>query len=334
MLIKEQLASMLRGGEKNPCKVATYSKNIALAYLKKKVSSGNHYILRLTNSLEDLAWDCIADLFERSDENRYVQFENYFSSLQMNELSEAEAQIRLRRLVFSKVNDGLFRNLGIFDMSLSKIIRNLKLAASGADFAVDRKGSDNYIFFDNASEAQTEKPIMPPEFLEIKLTNRLNTTMDTPEVLDEVRNIFNSQQLYQNKYPVVQMAKVIRNSFVHLHDNEKKFTIYKDPLLRKEKLSEYLQQSLDHCKECFNETYVSKGKINQESFDNYISCIEKILHHHYITESEIGDSYYDHFNDCFSGVSKEEYRHEHRQYLEYMVKLVRKDLLQKLRKVI
>ena len=334
MKIKENLGLLLEGAHQKPNGIAKYCKNIALAYLKKKVSAGNNYILNLSNSLHDLAWDCIADLFERDDKGRFVQIETYFENESLDCLSEAEVQMKLRRLVFSKVNDGLFRNFGVFDMSLSKIIRNLKLAAAKHDLPINRWATDNYLLFGDQNTEDDSKPVFPPEFLEIKLTNRLNVTMDIPEIVDELDEIFTTQDHYQKRYPIVQLASVIRRSFVNLHDKHPTYRRPENPAISKEKLADFLKLSLEQCGECFRETYVEKGKIDAESLAKYITCIENILHHHYIDESEAGDSYYDHFNEVFPGVSKDQYRQQHRQYLEYMVKQVRRDLFLKLKKVI
>jgi len=334
MKIKEKLVCLLGGQNQNPSGIAKYCKRLALAYLKKKVSSGNHYILNLCKSLEDLAWDCIADLFERDEQNNYVQFESYFADKRVEALSEAEIQITLRRLVFSKVNDGLFRNFGVFDMSLSKIIRNLKLAAGQHDLPVNRNGSDNYLIFEKEGEVHSEMPMMPPEFLEIKLTNRLQITMDTPEIVDVLETIITGQDRYQKRYPLVQLARVIRRAFININDEQRASSYLATPLLRKETLEEYLQQTLDQCEECFHISYVAKGKITKEDMDRYVSCIEGILRHHYVAECGVGDSYYDHFREVFPRVTKDQYRKQHRQYLEYMVKKVREELFQTLRKVI
>ena len=302
MGIKEKLGLLLEGKHPNSSELAKYCKNIALAYLKKKVSAGNHYILNLSNSLNDLAWDCIADLFERNEKGRFVQFETYFEDENLNNLSEADVHMKLRRLVFSKVNDGLFRNFGIFDMSLSKIIRNLKLAAAKHDVPVDRLGTDNYLFFGVKVTEISSKPIFPPEFLEVRLTNRLHVNMETPEVLKELEEIFVEQDQYQNRYPIVHLARVIRRSFINLHGKHKTFRKVENPIISKDKLTDFLKLSLEQCRNCFRETYVEKGKIDANSLVKYITCIENILQHHYIADSEVGDSYYDHFSEVFPEV--------------------------------
>lgn len=335
MVVKEELLKLLEDGNSDPCDFITFCKTLALAYLKKKVQSGNTYLLTLMGSLEDLAWDCIADLFERDESNNFVQFERYFAEDTITELSEQQVQIRLRRLIFSKVNDGIFRNFGVFDLSLSKIIRNLKLAADKLGIPIERQGHHNFLFFSDRSSTREYKPIMPPEFLEIKLTTRLQAThIDIPDVLGEAIHIFQQQNMYQQRYALVQLARIIRRSFVYLHDEWPENHHPEDPVISKGQLRKYLLSILKEHRLSFYRSYVEKGKIKIEILDKYIRCVKRIIEHHYIMETQIGDSYYDHFKQEFPSVSKEEYREVHRQYLEYMVKLIREDLVSNLRKVI
>jgi hypothetical protein len=78
--------------------------------------------------LEDLAWDFIADLFEKDDENMLSTFCQYFNEESLVQMDETDVQSELRKLVFTKVDDNIFRAVGEKDPSLRKIIRNLKLA--------------------------------------------------------------------------------------------------------------------------------------------------------------------------------------------------------------
>ena len=334
MTIKEKLVWVLHMPGKNPRHLAEECKIIALAYLKMKVKSGNSFIMSIGASIDDLAIDCIADLFERDEMGKYPQFESYFADQDPAEMSEFEIRSKLRRLVFSKVNDGLFRNFGIYDMSLSKIIRNLKLSADKYGLPVQRVDGDNYICFNNEALNLSKSHLMPPEFLEIKLTDKLDLSMETPDVLSVLTDIFRDQTEYDKKYSVVQLARIMRRSTIHLQDHPKTNTDIQEATISKYKLNQLLGDAIEGCSECFEKTYLNKGKLDRITLEKYLACIKKILHHHYIADSETGDSYYDHFNNAFPEISKVEYRDCHRQYLEYMVKKVRSDLFYKVKRVI
>jgi hypothetical protein len=82
---------------------------IALIYLRKKVRSGRLKPTFFGLPLEDLASDAIADLFKRDERGVYVKLLSYFGSPGWENKSEGELEGATRRLVFSQVNQALYR---------------------------------------------------------------------------------------------------------------------------------------------------------------------------------------------------------------------------------
>ena len=114
-----------------PCDVDTRSmaelcQRVAIVYLSGKVSSGHLDPARFGLDLRDLAVDSVADLFRRSQDGQFPSFQRYFTPLRKSLVSEAEYLGALRRLLFSHINQHLFRLHREFDPSLGKIIRNIK----------------------------------------------------------------------------------------------------------------------------------------------------------------------------------------------------------------
>nr|BDD47193.1 hypothetical protein 4 [Balneolaceae bacterium] len=329
---REALEKILAGNKTGVGYFVRHCKNIALVYLKSKVASGNYYLNEVNDSLEDLAWDCIADLFERDEQGNFVELETYFNDIDAQALSEEELKIKTRRLVFSKVNDGLFRIFGNYDSSLSKIIRNLKNAASQLDLLVRRIDTTNHVVFQ--ADPADSKPLMPQEFIEIKLCHRLSAKMNMVEVMKEIKIIFNNQELYRNTYPLVELARIIRRTYVNSHGKIKSQVLPKKPILLNGELQQFLEEAIDRYHEQFYQTYVNKEKISEDELDAYIHAIRNILRHKYITESKLGDGYFDNLKQHMPELTKSNYRDNHRQYLEYMVKLVRRDMIRRIKKVV
>ncbi len=78
----------------------------------------------------DLAYDCIAEIFQQYPAGHFVQLQAYFNSLCLETASDEEILVHLRRLVFSKVNQAIFRLYNEADPSLAKILRNIKKGMS------------------------------------------------------------------------------------------------------------------------------------------------------------------------------------------------------------
>ena len=68
-----------------------------------------------------------------------------------------------------------------------------------------------------------------------------------------------------------------------------------------------------------------------ENFSKYFLVAEKVLNGDYIKGIENGKSYFEHFSDIVTDASKEEYRNNHRQFVEYFVKISRYNFIQSLK---
>jgi len=161
MGIKDALKSCIDGSysRRELKKVIKCCYTIALAYLKMKTSSNTLYLYQ-NEQLEDLAWDFIADLFHKNDSGNLIKLSEYFTVSDLNKLDQNETEIELRKLVFTKVDDNIFRHLGENDPSLRKIIRNLKLAIRNTNCTGKVCYRDALIIVE--SDDDVSKPSMPP----------------------------------------------------------------------------------------------------------------------------------------------------------------------------
>ena len=85
----------------------------ALSYLRYQEVSGKRIATSRQDNLEeleDLATDCIADLFMRDDEGSFVQLRKYFGDkIADADVDDAEMMLQLRRLVVKKTKQELSR---------------------------------------------------------------------------------------------------------------------------------------------------------------------------------------------------------------------------------
>ncbi|MFA6455741.1 MAG: hypothetical protein WCW40_02875, partial [Bacteroidota bacterium] len=107
--------------------IISLSHAFALILLRKKLTAGKLNLSLIHLDLHDLAYDCIADLFRMDDDHTLIQLSSYFGSLPLHQLSDVQMVDHLRRIVFSKVNQGIFRIYFEHDPSLGKILRNIRI---------------------------------------------------------------------------------------------------------------------------------------------------------------------------------------------------------------
>lgn len=330
-----QLVTRLIDSNPNPrvlSRCANCFKQIAMAYLKRKIARGSLNLNRIQLQLEDFAWDCIAGLFERDESGNFVQLQTYFQQYDLENMSDQEIYSACRRLVFSKVNDGIFRNFRTVDPALGKIIRNVKLAIQKhEDLVIESRKDMNRVIFDK--QLNRLKPMMPVELLRIRLTHRLTSTMFISEALDTTYDIMTNHDQYRSEYPVVELSKILRYAYTQLNDNaeDSKQQVTPENPLYEEDISEFIEASIERVRNDMYDTYVTKDKLDPNTFDIYFQCVNDILSDLFIDKGKTS-SYFDHLNKYLNEVSRSAYRENHRGYLEYLVKKARSELLHSLRK--
>lgn len=327
MSTREIISDCLNGVVKRSALKKLISKchTMALAYLRMKASSNQLYMIR-GERLEDLAWDFIADLFERNSDDEYVKLNEYFSDLNHKELNEEDIEIELRKLVFTKVDDNVFRAVGEKDPSLRKIIRNLKLAVKSTD-------SNHWVYYEDSSliveqEEWQQLPTMPSEFMQIKLCARLEEGMQIPEIVKEAIDILQNQDRYRKRFSLIALATIIRETFVHFHEpsSKNKSKPKADNYLLNGEFEEFLQRSANSVQITTGSKYIEKGKITQKELALYTDAAIDIVRDHFL-EDKREYSQYEYLKDYMPDLKYSEFRENNRQILEYMVKLIRKDIV-------
>ena len=114
-----------------------YCNSIALTLIQSKIASGTIQTRHFGLSAADIAFDAVADLFREDDDGNLVQIKAYFESIDWEKSEDEELLIHLRRLVFMRTNQGLFRMFQEVDPGLGKILRNTKLAIAALNTFVE-----------------------------------------------------------------------------------------------------------------------------------------------------------------------------------------------------
>lgn len=297
---------------------------MALAYLRMKAASNKLYMIR-GERLEDLAWDFIAELFEKDETGTLVRLQEYFGESNFQQLSQSDLTIELRKLVFTKVEDNIFRAVGEKDPSLRKIIRNLKLAIRDNNCKHRVCYEHGYIIVGKDDEHAL--PVMPSEFMQIKLSSRLEEKMQIPDILIEAIDVLQSQERYQQRISLVALASVIRLTFVHFNESDDRDKqLNADESIINAEFEKFLNESSEKVRTSTGYSYIRKGKINSDELDIYMKAAKDIVND-YFNDGKTESSQYEYLKNYMPNLEYEDFRSNNRQVLEYLVKLIRKDLV-------
>lgn len=318
----------------------------ALPYLFNKAKRGRLQLELLGLSLNDLALDSIAELFRRDDTGVFPLLRDYFDATHVSNQTDRELQVALRRLVFSKVNESLFRRYREADPNLGKIIRNIKDAvAANPRLRQVRRGNRDWVRVlpsnpngqrrasvptssSNGLASQRRLAIAPPEVIEAYFSSTLDWRHQVRDLTTQLIEFFQQHPYYASEYPLVNLAMAMRASFAHVVEVDTNEDQSEAAFLPFE-VEEAIQGATDWVEEDKRSWYVDQGKVSAPTYKAYFAAIRAILEGQYVYEAG-ATSNYEVFTQHLPGLSKTAYQQEHRNVLEYMVKLARTRTLQRL----
>lgn len=313
--------------------VIEQSHKLALAYLIKKMHSGSLQLSMFGLSVEDLALDSIAELFQRNEDGTFPTLRAYFERyLDISVAGDTETTVALRRLVFSKVNENLFRRYHEADANLSRIIRNVKDGTKVNDDLVIQsvRGQMSIVV---KEEARTERhrkpdamnlPLAPPEVLESFFTSELGTHRRVRDLTARYVDFTRAHPFYAPGHPLISFARFVRAAFERTEAAS--CTDEAEQLFSKEETEQAVAYAVKRVAVDKKASYVGRGKIDVATFEAYLEAVSTILTIHFIHDVETV-SFYAVLSEHLPDLSESDYKENHRNILEYLTKLARTELL-------
>lgn len=271
-------------------------------------------------TLPDLAYDCIAELFQQDDSRTYPQLNAYFEALPFESMSDSELLPHLRRLVFSKVNHGVFRVFSEIDPSLGKVLRNIKIAVQTLNHyrEVERFG-ESYLV---PGLCETLDHLRGPDTADIERLLRATRgrAQHIPDLLARLSVGLREQNQHSRLVPLVTLGMVIRNLFAPesplIAEPESEHQMVIEDTARIVRQACTRIQTTMHCK------YVGKGKVNEQTFCAYFTVLEQSIVQRLVGTDGEECSYYKLLKAAMGDLSTDEYQKLHKSQLEYLGRIV------------
>lgn len=307
--------------------------HMARAYLRTRQRAGNLAPRLLACSLDDLAFDGIADLFERDSAGRFPVLQRYFEDVEVASASEAEAIGALRRLAFSAVGDRLFECYRAADPSLGRIIRTVKRTARGLDTCtLHRHQGQLLLMVGGATQEPAGRPL-PAERMEAALAPHVAESTCTRDLVRAAAAILTETPAHPSWYPVSRLAQAIRGATVRVGDaarSDPQVVHAADDRFRADELQQFLQESVQAVKTAKRASYVGPS-LSAETYDTYFAAIETYLRAQLIPEGRPWLTQHEALAEHFRGLSRDAYRAAHRSRFEYLVRQTRDDFTERVR---
>ncbi len=306
-------------------------RKIALAFLRSKVGSGKFYTDFTSLRLNDLALDCVADLFSRGEDGTFMQLKAYFDGVDTEHCSDKELLSHLRRLIFSRVNQSIFRLYAEADPALGKILRNIKIAVQSLQtFAlVDRFGEPCLV--PSLCEPLRHLPRYERADLDELLTSATGAGDNIPTMLTKVSNALREETDYCRIVPVMMLAQAIRAVY-GLPRNGPGHENNVDIAIAEQDVRTVITRNCREIKEEYRRKYVEARAISVSYYERYFDIICEYICHRIMGNNGDSPSLFEALRTGCPNLTKEEYARTHKAKLEYLLRLTFKKTVNDLRK--
>lgn len=306
-------------------------RKIALVHLRRKAVSGRLHPDICAIPLPDLAIDCIADLFQQDDDGNVVQIRSYFDGLAVEDMSDENLLTHMRRLICARVNQSIFRIYNEMDPSLGKILRNMKLAIQALNNfeAIDRFG-ENCIKPTNCDVLE-QLPVVDCTDLESRLRESANGSESIPELMAILSRFLREQTENSRIVPFTTVALIFRSIYSNRSDINTGESYMEDRFIVGDAAS-IIQEV---CRRMMSENeskYVGRKKVGADVFKKYFDVIEENIYQTIINKDGVRSSFYESLSFLIPGLTKEEYRRDHKAKLEYLARLAHRRAVKVLKK--
>ncbi|OGU64481.1 MAG: hypothetical protein A3C56_02555 [Ignavibacteria bacterium RIFCSPHIGHO2_02_FULL_56_12] len=318
-------------GETDVTELARTAFMFASTRLRQLMGQGRLHLQSFHIPLEGIAFDCIAELFERSEDGVFVELRDSFSgSRDLALLEESEVLHYFRSIVFTSVGDGIFRMYREHDPILAKILRNLKIAVRKSPrlCSIARFGTA-YVAASTIDRHNGPIVVLSLDDIEKELSRAVSPGLPMQEIEAVVEEI---TRLKAGEHPmcaILDLAVALKR-IASRGEIPVGAVVSADASLLMEDIERIVRSAGAAALLELRAQYVGKQKVTVQLFEQYSHAISDILRDTFIRNDGSDTSQVAYLQRYVVGLGWEEYRSRHRAHFEYMIRkakrLVQKEL--------
>jgi hypothetical protein len=320
--LRENICALLRGsGTRQQLEaVVAVCHSLALTHLRSKGAAW-----RMMNfhglDLPDLAYDCIADLFQRDENGSLTELLGYFNHLEIETVDSPEVLVHLRRLVFSKVSKNLSGLIAETDSYFFRTTRNIRnaIVSTGKFEEIDRFGAPT--LKPRGTDPLLDRPMFVDKELAQLVWSSHSFSTDVPAFIDRLYDAVCSQTDHCRLLYLLPIVALLKEASEKQLQKEHGTT--EPDALTDDEARRLVGEARKETDRKFREAYVVKGKVSSADFAAYLGAIENCLAGQISTDDSDGPALFASLQSKIGGLSEEQYRVVHRARVEYMARYMR-----------
>lgn len=292
--------------------------NYSSTYLRYRYKNQYKVLLSEDVTLDELAIDAIAPLFERDENGRFIKLETAFKNWQPPIDTEEKAQFFINKLVAKSVEKYVSEMLRNSDPFFSKILDSItyiitkqhiiKTQILGTTYLVERVEK---LKFGSLPDSKFINELPSHFFYD------LNKTI--PQIFNHIKDSTDKASAIPLNALVLKI-KQVRSSDINL-------PLSTQPVIDYD-IEGVIEKALRVTIKKLYSSYADKGKLNKAE----VSGTEQVIRHiaFDLKDGGINPGLHKYFMEQFKGISFEEYRCKYQNTLEYLFKVLKKEIADQL----
>lgn len=332
------------------------TQKISLGYLKYQEIIGKRISGERVDTdveLEDLAVDCIAELFSGDGQGNFPQLKKYYEPKfeELGELTDAEILILTRRLVVRKTKQELSRIFRERDPEGAKIVRNIKVAIRTSEkLEMFADLGKEFVFYKNGLELDPEtqidakmiagylrrkNPPIPEDLLHTRFIDIYNPSDSVSSSIRKLLKTVHEFDEYQNFLPIDTIVKLIRQvKFDAVKERLSADDKVPTPLdvLETKEIESYIDVVMETVEQKIDSQYLRSNKLDNKRAEIYAKALRDVLND--LIQKKDNSSYFRNLRHYLPELSQREYRQNERSVFEYLAKVAKKEFRKHLKELL
>lgn len=290
----------------------------AHSYLKYRYKNLSRVLLAEDVTLQELAIDAIAPLFERDDAGSFIRIIKAFNDWNPKIEIEEQAVFFLNRLVAKSTEKYVAELLRQSDPFFSKILDSITYFTEKHSYKKKLMIGKTYIVEDENFKKIGSLP--DSKFIyELPIELFSNNNMIIPELFNYLKNKTDKAAAIPLNALVIKL-KQMKSSFFNLSDNTSNGN--------EAEIDSIVNKALDITFTKMQETYVNKGKLEENEAKGIKKAIESIVND--MRDGGINPGLHKYLMEQLPDLTFEEYEGRYQNIFEYLFKILKKEIADQL----
>ena len=296
----------------------------AIAYLRPKAAMYRRMMDGLT--IEEVSLDAIADLFEQRCGTGFPKLAQWLNrNSPIDQMTDDTLWVEFRRIILGAVNQHLYRMFRHADPSLSRILRNLKLALKTHPrlrlMEINRIAP---IALKHAEAERRSCPEILPELLEAEFQARSSSDRSLKTMLGTIEAVLREETDYRDAVPLTVVALMFRSRTAGPPVVESIDPSCEE--LTEEEIVGMIDGTLDRLRPAAVRTYLQTDKLLRPLLESHLRALREILVSSISGGGDGHATYLRTLQKHIPGITNHQYQTRDRRILEYLARQARREL--------